>query len=88
MKKPSIEFFDFEKFYIPRRPVVYFLIVDNEVKYVGKSHNIYTRLGRHMTLFKNIDKIYFQEVDREDVDRFEAFFISHFQPEWNRYGKR
>lgn len=87
MTKPSTDFFMFKSIDIPQYPIVYFLIQDNQVKYVGQTKKgIIHRLGKHIRVWR-IDMIFYMPVPEDRLDEFERYYIQYYQPEFNRLGK-
>jgi excinuclease UvrABC nuclease subunit len=78
---------------IPKMPLcgVYFLFEYNEklecseIVYVGKSTNVYTRLGSHATSgrTKNFQHVAVIECAKKDLGAFEYALIATFQPKYN-----
>ena len=65
---------------------VYFLIKDERIVYVGKSSDVYKRIGQHVKT-KEFDRITVVECSETDVSRLEAMYIDKFKPILNIYGK-
>ena len=62
---------------------VYFLFDGDELVYVGKSTNLFARIGTHVAEgFKKFDRFEFYETD--DQDRMEEFFIRLLRPKYNK----
>jgi len=62
---------------------IYFLIKDNSVVYVGQSKNMVERIHAHAR-DKDFDSYYFLEVDSNELNNFEAMYITLYQPEYNK----
>lgn len=67
---------------IRKNPCIYFLFDGPAVTYVGKSLNLFDRLGQHNKV-KDYDGIYITEVPRKDLDILELFYISKLLPRDN-----
>ena len=67
------------------RPVVYFLFEGNELTYVGKSFDVFSRISEH-NRSKVFDGMAVVQVDRKRIDIVELFFISKFKPRDNKVG--
>ena len=68
------------------KPCVYFLFRDNVLVYVGKTQNIYLRIGQHITEGqKKFDS--FEYFITEDADALEAVLIQILKPIYNKLGK-
>lgn len=80
----------------PPVPVIYFLVREKKVVYVGQTTNLLYRIGSHVRGPKEFDSYYFVPLsDGDDIDEVEADFIAKFEPEYNgqmppgkRYVKR
>jgi hypothetical protein len=74
------------KYDLPSKSGIYFLINHNEIQYIGKSFNIRGRwmrrvdfeIGENDRVYYLLDDLYF------DLDTMETFFISIFLPRYNR----
>ena len=62
---------------------IYFLMNDNEVVYVGQSIDIHRRINKHKES-KTFDKIYYLEVDKQNLDEIEKKYILEYQPIYNK----
>ena len=68
------------------KPCVYFLYRDNDLVYVGKTANIYLRIGQHIIEGqKKFDS--FEYFFTEDADCLEAILIKILKPIYNKLGK-
>lgn len=63
-------------------PVVYFLIKDNEIVYIGKSINFRQRIAEHKTK-KDFDRYTALQVSYDMLDMLESAFILQFHPKLN-----
>lgn len=59
---------------------IYFLFLNMELVYIGKSANIYTRLGGH---HKDFDRVAVIEVAEKDLGAVEYALIGTFKPKHN-----
>jgi len=66
------------------RPVsgIYFLILGEQIVYVGQSINILQRVGMHAAT-KEFDRYYYFECAQEHLDSLEAYCIHKFCPTQN-----
>ena len=62
---------------------VYFLLQGDEVVYVGQTTRGLQRVYQHI-LTKNFNKIYIIEVDEEELDYQEDFYIDKYKPKYNK----
>ena len=62
---------------------IYFLICDDEVKYVGQSIDLFRRLARHVDNEYRFDRYSVLFADPDKLDELEELYISAFVPEWN-----
>jgi hypothetical protein len=65
--------------------VVYFLVADNEVVYVGQSVYLPGRIEEHRKA-KKFDRVYYIAVPREHLDAVETAFIRQLKPRLNGNG--
>lgn len=63
---------------------VYFLILGEEVVYVGQSTALPTRIGQHAISTKAFDRVLAVRVRPEDLNRCEAAAIYALQPRYNK----
>lgn len=64
---------------------VYFLMLEGEVVYVGKTVNLYQRLGHHMTSEKQFDSYHYITYDcAHDQSAAEIAYIVTFDPIHNK----
>lgn len=67
-------------------PIIYFLIRDNEIVYVGQSKHGLHRITTHVNTNKiQFDSYSYIEVKEEDMNKIEAFYILKFCPEYNKF---
>ena len=64
---------------------IYFLFENEDLVYIGKSTNIYSRLGAHTSAGKTckFDRVSAIQVDKEHLAAVELAFIAAFQPKLN-----
>lgn len=66
---------------------VYFLIIDEEIAYVGQSTNIHRRVSEHFRDSKrdgiSFDSYTYVLCKPSELDALEAIYIEKFAPEWN-----
>ncbi len=68
-------------------PTVYFLIVDDEVVYVGYTTHPRTRIGNHKrSLGRRIDRVLYLPVDEEQGFVIEMDWIKRLCPRHNKMG--
>ena len=65
---------------------VYFLYNKGELVYIGKSNNIFFRIGTHIHEdLKEFDEWKYHEIeDEEERTRTEAYLISIYKPKYNK----
>jgi hypothetical protein len=69
------------------REGVYFLISNDEVVYVGRSSNIYERLGAHVNRGRIVfDRVHTMPAAGLEQERLEQLYIAAFAPKHNVYG--
>lgn len=67
---------------------VYFLMSEGHVVYVGKSVNIYGRIGGHWFEKRiEFDQCFYVRCASDVLDALEQAMIYRFQPEYNRRGR-
>lgn len=64
-------------------PCVYFLVLREEVVYVGQSVNLLSRLATHQ-FDKLFDRVFFINVPAESILEIEAALIKKFKPKYNK----
>lgn len=62
--------------------VVYLLIDNDEVVYVGKTEKGIRRIYQHID--KSFNKMQFIEVKKDELDFFEDLYIMKYQPKYNK----
>ena len=67
-------------------PAVYFLWAGKTVVYVGKSTNIFARIGSHHKSDKEWDSFTHVHVSAKLLDIVEMEFIARLQPRYNKTG--
>jgi len=72
-----------EIFLAPSGPCIYFLCKNDEVVYIGKSINLSSRLGTHITL-KDFDRVFYMNVPAMYLDLQEVEMIDLYQPKLNK----
>lgn len=67
--------------------IVYFLLRQGEVVYVGQTSSAWPeRIATHLNEgTKDFDDVWYLEVERRELSAVEAFYIRHFQPEYNTH---
>ena len=70
----------------PYEPVcgVYFLILGNDVVYIGQSINVHCRVAEHKKNGVAFDKWHFIECEKEWLSDLESAFIWQFSPSLNK----
>lgn len=66
---------------------VYFLLVDESVKYVGSTTNLRGRLAAHWAGGKRWNRLLFMTTLPDERLRIEYGFIRALRPDWNNSGK-
>ena len=69
--------------------IIYALISNNEIVYIGQSTNILNRLSTHLSSFKEFDSWTIIEnlgdfTTSKEVNRLEAKYIRKFLPKYNK----
>lgn len=62
----------------------YFLLLRDEVVYIGKSIDIISRISQHAADGKEFDEYTYMLCSMDDLDGLEARLITHFQPRFNK----
>lgn len=65
-----------------RKGLIYFLIKNEEVVYVGQTHNGFYRVYEHTD--KDYDIAYYIDYDVDDLDKVEGEYIIKYQPKYNK----
>ena len=68
----------------PNVPVIYFLLFDGVVVYVGATRNPSKRIKIHRKT-KDFDCIMYWPCTKENIERREQDWIAAFAPKYNRY---
>lgn len=69
------------------RAGVYFLLRGEQIVYVGRSDNIFTRIGTHVRNSRiDFDKVHTVAATGLEQERLEQLYIAAFKPEFNAYG--
>jgi hypothetical protein len=69
------------------RAGVYFLLRGDRIVYVGRSDNIFTRIGTHVRNNRiDFDKVHTVAATGLEQERLEQLYIAAFKPEFNAYG--
>ena len=64
---------------------IYFLSFNNEIVYIGKSVNLFSRISGHLVEdVKMFDKVYYIKVQNSYLNKIELACIRYFQPKLNR----
>lgn len=71
-----------EVFALPTGPCIYFLCKDDRIVYIGQSINMGMRIAQH-TLNKNFDRVFYMNIQKDDLDRVESELIEYYAPEYN-----
>lgn len=72
--------------YVRKGPAIYFLLLGQEVVYVGKTKNLIRRLGDH-SFRKEFDGFAYFPCSEEKLDELELQSIQALKPRYNRNGK-
>ena len=65
-------------------PMVYFLVKNKEVVYVGKSDRGMIRINEHSYTEKDFDSFYFVNCKLEKLKNMENYYILKYKPKYNR----
>jgi hypothetical protein len=63
---------------------IYFLFDGKDIVYVGQSVNMNYRVGQHVVSDKEFDSWNYVEIKAECLDEYEAEYIMHLQPKYNK----
>ena len=66
----------------PVKPIIYFLIKDEEVVYVGQTINGYGRINAHTD--KDFDYACYIDCPEYDLDNKEGYYIIKYNPKYNK----
>ncbi|MCS6285207.1 MAG: GIY-YIG nuclease family protein [Nitrospira sp.] len=69
-------------------PCVYFLVLKQEIVYVGQSRNLLSRLGQHREDGKCWDRVLYLPVPADRLLEVESLWIKTLQPALNRAGRQ
>lgn len=65
--------------------VVYFLIKNSELVYVGRTNNFFWRISEHQEDSKDFDDFRIMEIECKEVIAFvEKFYITTYKPKLNK----
>ena len=64
--------------------VIYSLLVDDDVVYIGRTNSLVRRMNNHILDGKNYNNVCFFNVDRNEARDIEAIFIRLFKPKFNK----
>jgi hypothetical protein len=70
----------------PRKCGIYFLIADDELKYVGQSINVEARVAVHKNE-RDFDRWYWVPCSSYQLNKMERLYIDRFLPPWNMDNK-
>lgn len=62
---------------------IYFLILRDEVMYVGKSKNVFRRIGRHLDEGKRFDSFNIVYAPEDKLADLERLYLNALVPPWN-----
>lgn len=66
---------------------VYFLLSQDKIVYVGRSQNIYARIGQHIQMGRiTFDRVHTVAATGLHQERLEQIYIAAFMPEYNGNG--
>ncbi len=68
---------------IPNHCGVYFLLLKNEIVYVGQSVAVYRRINEHLAS-KRFERIAYIPCDQSELDVLESLYIHLFRPKLNQ----
>lgn len=74
---------DFVELPLIEKDIIYFLLQDDEVVYVGQSKSGCKRPYEHLSS-KQFNKIMVVNCDEKGLDRLEDFFIRKYSPKYNK----
>jgi excinuclease UvrABC nuclease subunit len=64
-------------------PIIYFLYLNNDIVYIGKSTNFRSRLKKHLSN-KYFDSFSYFHVNHENIENVERFYINKYLPKYNK----
>ena len=64
--------------------MIYFLIKNNEVVYVGQSKNGISRIFFHKYTKKDFDNLYFINCKEKELSTLENYYITKYKPLYNK----
>jgi len=62
---------------------VYFLILNNEIIYIGMSNHLFRRINQHLNDGKIFDSFYYMKSKLDNCKALESFYIKKFKPKFN-----
>jgi hypothetical protein len=84
---PQLRSVPFVREYRHIGPCIYFLVLENEVIYVGQSRTLPRRIRQHLMGVKGekkvFDRVYFLPTEGSKLDELEAFYIAELHPRLN-----
>lgn len=66
------------------RPGIYFLLIGQEVMYVGQSMNVSGRIAKHAINGREFDSFVAIACEEDDLDFLEQHYITTLKPRWNK----
>ena len=69
---------------VPAYPGIYFLMLDEEIIYIGKSTNVLTRLAAHIEKGRKFTHFYAIPYPVEELDKKEQYYIDLLKPSQNK----
>ena len=84
LKELDGKLFDYHAY---RTPVIYFLIRNNQVTYVGQSIDVGGRISQHRKSRKKFDRVVYVRVEEGELNSTESYFIKALKPEDNLTGR-
>lgn len=69
---------------VPFTSGIYFLIRRDEVVYVGKSVDVFRRIGKHNEDGRDFDGVSLLFAPAEQLDELEALYLAALVPPWNQ----
>ena len=66
------------------KPVVYHLLYEEEIVYVGSTINLYSRISSHLNSDKVFDRCLYYPTDYSNLEEEEAIQILNLKPKYNK----
>ena len=64
-------------------PCIYFLYLENSLKYIGKSIALHLRISQHISSDKMFNRVFYIQMPESHLEEMEKRLIKKFAPEYN-----